>query len=97
MSSNYIIKKNTKIIIHSSSSIDSTTRANTAHNRAIANTYTYTALSTSEDFLPVDFDDNINGTMEDNGMIAFGIGSIGVCWPPAASVLRGEGLILGSI
>lgn len=53
---------------HSSSSIDSTTRANTAHNRAIANTYTYTALSTSEDFLPVDFDDNINGTMEDNGI-----------------------------
>lgn len=50
---------------HSSSSIDSTTRANTAHNRAIANTYTYTALSTSEDFLPVDFDENI---MNDHGI-----------------------------
>lgn len=53
---------------HSSSSIDSTTRANTAHNRAIANTYTYTALSTSDDFLPVDFDDHINQAMDDNGI-----------------------------
>ena len=42
----------------STSSIDSTTRANTAHNRAITSTYTYTALSTSEDLTPVDFDDN---------------------------------------
>lgn len=53
---------------HSSSSIDSTTRANTAHNRAIANTYTYTALSTSDDFLPVDYDDHMNTPMDDNGI-----------------------------
>jgi hypothetical protein len=53
---------------YSSSSIDSTTRANTAHNRAITNAYTYTALSTSDDLLPVDFDDNINSAMDDNGI-----------------------------
>jgi hypothetical protein len=53
---------------HSTSSIDSTTRANTAHNRAITNTYTYTALSTSDDLLPVDFDENINSAMDDTGI-----------------------------
>jgi hypothetical protein len=51
---------------HSSSSIDSTTRANTAHNRAITNTYTYTALSTSDDLMPVDFDDD--SAMDNNGV-----------------------------
>jgi hypothetical protein len=54
----------TSSMSHSSSSIDSTTRANTAHNRAITDTYTYTALSTSDDLLPVDFDDNINNGIE---------------------------------
>jgi hypothetical protein len=53
---------------HSSSSIDSTTRANTALNRAIANTYTYTALSTSDDLMPVDFDDDLNEALDDNGI-----------------------------
>ncbi len=52
----------------SSSSIDSTTRANTAHNRAITNTYTYTALSTSDDLMPVDYDDNTNNIIDDNGI-----------------------------
>ncbi|CAF4897878.1 unnamed protein product [Rotaria magnacalcarata] len=50
---------------YSSSSIDSTTRANTAHNRAITNTFTYVALNTSDDFMPVDFDDNINSNVDD--------------------------------
>ncbi|CAF0939092.1 unnamed protein product [Rotaria sordida] len=53
---------------HSSSSIDSTTRANTAHNRAIANTYTYVALSTSDDLMPTDFDDNINSNFDNKGI-----------------------------
>jgi hypothetical protein len=53
---------------HSSSSIDSTTRANTVLNRAITNTYTYTALSTSDDLMPVDFDDTINDDLNDNGI-----------------------------
>jgi hypothetical protein len=54
----------------SSSSFDSTTRANTAHNRAIANTYTYTALSTSDDFMPIDFDNNndIGNDTDGNGV-----------------------------
>ncbi|UJR27627.1 hypothetical protein I4U23_008908 [Adineta vaga] len=51
---------------HSSSSIDSTTRANTEHNRALTNTYTYTALSTSDDFMPIDFDDHFNSTYDNN-------------------------------
>ena len=53
---------------HSLSSIDSMTRANTAHNRAIAHTYTYTALSTSEDLTPVDFDDDSHPLPTKNGM-----------------------------
>lgn len=53
---------------HSSSSVDLTTRVNTAHNRSITNTYTYTALSTSDDLMPVDFDDNINNLIDDNGI-----------------------------
>ena len=53
---------------HSTSSVDSTTRTNTALNRAITNTYTYTALSTSDDLMPVDFDDNINDEFDDNGV-----------------------------
>ena len=53
---------------HSSSSIDSTTRANTEHNRALTNTYTYTALSTSDDFMPIDFDDNLSSTLDDRGI-----------------------------
>lgn len=52
----------------SSSSIDSMTRANTAHNRALTNTYTYVALNTSDDLLPVDFDDNANSSIDDNGI-----------------------------
>jgi len=74
-STNYKNFKSIKPIIviassnsHSSSSIDSTTRVNTALNRAITNTYTYTALSTSDDLLPVDFDDNINNIIDDNGI-----------------------------
>jgi hypothetical protein len=42
----------------SSSSADLTTRSNTAHNRAMNTTYTYTAIGTSDDLTPVDFDDN---------------------------------------
>ncbi len=53
---------------HSSSSVDLTTRTNTAHNRAMTNTYTYTALSTSDDLMPIDFDDNISSTIDDNGI-----------------------------
>ncbi|CAF1276856.1 unnamed protein product [Adineta steineri] len=53
---------------HSTSSIDSTTRANTAHNRALTNTYTYTALSTSDDLMPMDFDDNLSSIIDDNGI-----------------------------
>jgi hypothetical protein len=54
---------------HSSSSIDSMTRANTAHNRTLTtNAYTYTALSTSDDLLPGEFDDPFNGIMETNGI-----------------------------
>lgn len=52
----------------SSSSIDSMTRANTEHNRALANTYTYTALSTSDDFMPIDFDDNLNNALDERGI-----------------------------
>ncbi|CAF0970255.1 unnamed protein product, partial [Adineta ricciae] len=52
----------------SSSSIDSTTRANTEHNRARINTYTYTALSTSDDFMPIDFDDRLGSTYDENGI-----------------------------
>ncbi|CAF2736150.1 unnamed protein product [Rotaria sp. Silwood2] len=53
---------------HSSSSIDSTTRANTAHNRAMTNTYTYVALNTSEDLMPADFDDHINNNVDNKGI-----------------------------
>lgn len=49
---------------HSSSSIDSTTRANTAHNRAISNTYTYVALNTSDDFMPADIDDSLSNSTD---------------------------------
>ena len=51
---------------HSSSSIDSTTRVNTAHNRAMTNIYTYMALSIKDDLMPVEFDENINSDMDDN-------------------------------
>jgi flagellar biosynthesis component FlhA len=54
---------------HSLSSIDSTTRANTAHNRTLTtNTCTYTALSTSEDFMPGEFDDQFQQMMDQNGV-----------------------------
>ena len=54
---------------HSLSSIDSTTRANTAHNRTLTtNTYTYTALSTSDDFIPGEFDDQFQQMMDQNGI-----------------------------
>jgi hypothetical protein len=67
-STHYINLKPVIVIASSNSSIDSTTRANTALNRAITNTYTYTALSTSDDLMPVDFDDNINNIIDDNGI-----------------------------
>ncbi|CAF0828535.1 unnamed protein product [Rotaria sp. Silwood1] len=51
-----------------SSSVDSTTRANTAHNRAMTNTYTYVALSTSDDLMPADFDNNTNNDGDNNGI-----------------------------
>lgn len=54
---------------HSMSSIDSMTRANTAHNRTLATkTYTYTALSTSEDLMPGEFDDSFNAMLDRNGV-----------------------------
>ena len=54
---------------HSMSSIDSMTRANTAHNRTLATkTYTYTALSTCEDLMPGEFDDTYNGMLDKNGV-----------------------------
>jgi len=42
----------------SSASVDSTTRINTAHNRTMNTTYSYTAIGTSDELMPVEFDDN---------------------------------------
>ena len=54
---------------HSLSSIDSMTRANTAHNRTLTTkTYTYTALSTSEDLMPGEFDDPFHSMLDKNGI-----------------------------
>ncbi|CAF1594482.1 unnamed protein product, partial [Adineta ricciae] len=44
----------------SSSSVDSTTRSNTARNRSFNATYSYTPIGTSEELTPVDFDDEPN-------------------------------------
>jgi hypothetical protein len=41
----------------SSSSADSATRINTAHNRSMNATYSYTAIGTSDELMPDDFDD----------------------------------------
>lgn len=40
-----------------SSSLDSTTRSNTTQNRTMNSTYTYTAIGTTEELTPLDFDD----------------------------------------
>lgn len=54
---------------HSLSSIDSMTRVNTAHNRTLTTkTYTYTALSTSEDLMPGEFDEAFNPMLDRNGV-----------------------------
>ncbi|UJR21702.1 hypothetical protein I4U23_024779 [Adineta vaga] len=45
---------------HSSSSADSTTRFNTARNRSLNATYSYTPIGTSDELTPVDFDDDQN-------------------------------------
>jgi ribosome-binding ATPase YchF (GTP1/OBG family) len=45
-------------ISQSSSSVDSTTRHNTAQNRALNSTYSYTAIGTNDELMPLDFDDN---------------------------------------
>lgn len=63
-----VVILSSSVYSHSSSSIDSTTRANTEHNRALTNTYTYTALSTSDDFMPIDFDDHLSSTYDENGI-----------------------------
>ncbi|CAF1303773.1 unnamed protein product [Adineta steineri] len=61
---NYTSLKSMKPIIvagsssQSSSSVDSTTRMNTAHNRSLNVTFSYTAIGTSDELTPVDFDDD---------------------------------------
>ncbi len=42
----------------SSTSVDSATRINTAHNRTMNTTYSYTPIGVSEELMPVEFDDN---------------------------------------
>ena len=41
----------------SSSSVDSTTRINTAQNRSINPTYSYTAIGTSDELMPMELDE----------------------------------------
>ena len=41
----------------SSTSVDSTTRINTAHNRMINPTYSYTAIGTSEELMPMELEE----------------------------------------
>jgi hypothetical protein len=51
----------------SSTSVDSTTRINTANNRTINTTYSYTAIGTSDELMPVelnDEDDDYNSGIE---------------------------------
>jgi hypothetical protein len=42
----------------STTSVDSTTRVNTAHNRTMNTTYSYTPIGTSDELMPMEFDDN---------------------------------------
>ncbi|CAF1141511.1 unnamed protein product [Rotaria sordida] len=42
----------------SSSSVDSTTRVNTTNNRIMNTTYSYTAIGTSDELMPIEYDDN---------------------------------------
>jgi len=42
----------------SSTSVDSATRINTAHNRTMNTTYSYTPIGVSEELMPVEFDDD---------------------------------------
>jgi hypothetical protein len=50
----------------SSTSVDSATRINTAHNRTINTTYSYTPIGISDELMPVEYDDNddINSGIE---------------------------------
>jgi hypothetical protein len=68
---NYTSLKSLKPVIvvatsssQSSSSVDSTTRYNTALNRALNTTHSYTAIGTSDELMPQDFDDDINSGIE---------------------------------
>ena len=47
----------------SSTSVDSTTRINTVHNRTINSTYSYTAIGTSDELMPIEFDNDDNDDM----------------------------------
>jgi uncharacterized protein with PQ loop repeat len=47
----------------SSTSVDSTTRTNIINNRTINSTYSYTAIGTSDELMPVDFDNDDNDDM----------------------------------
>ncbi|CAF3170627.1 unnamed protein product [Rotaria sp. Silwood2] len=44
----------------SSSSVDSTTRVNTTHSRIMNTTYSYTPIGTSDELMPIEFEDNID-------------------------------------
>jgi hypothetical protein len=50
----------------SSTSVDSATRINTAHNRTINTTYSYTPIGINDELMPVEYDDNddINNGIE---------------------------------
>ncbi len=56
----------------SSTSVDSTTRINTAHNRTINTTYSYTPIATSDELMPIEFDDD-DGDDDDNEDMNSGI------------------------
>lgn len=54
---------------HSASSVDSMTRANTVHNRNLpTNSYTYTPLSTNDDYVPNETDNRYNRLVDENGV-----------------------------
>ncbi|CAF5119130.1 unnamed protein product [Rotaria sp. Silwood1] len=50
----------------SSSSVDSAIRINKTHNHLMNTTYSYTPIGTSDELMPVDFDDNNNNNNDDD-------------------------------
>lgn len=60
------LKSSQPVASSSSSSVDSTTRINTAQNRMINPTYSYTAIGTSEEIMPMELEEDEAGDDADD-------------------------------